>query len=393
MIMALLGGLLMAGCSQDDEAGMEPGSAEAIPISFEGTAAECPVRGGSTAAECPVRGGSTSATATRSANGLTGPITSANRQLRHAGFGIFASTQADNTPDLMYNQKVSFTVLADGSDNGYWSYFPLKYWPNDQTIIDRLYFCAYAPFVESTDGLGADATGVVGMSPNTATTTPYILYARARKLDETVDLLWSYIKPTARTDVQQSIQMTMRHALARVAVSLKLSSAPAAGTKVLVRRVMLVPTTLVRSAQLDLCGHDTYTVDENEVVIPTWSNRTMEATAAARTIVIDHDPATTPSSYGIVDNAVRLVPDLPYSWQPDGLNAADYQNALSYDDHQAYLYLIPQDNFSVACTVAYTILASDGTATTGVKTTDGTYDIGTLRGNMTYNLKLNITLP
>ena len=373
--------LLMAGCTQDEEPELLPDSAGSAPIAFD------------IASEEP--GASAS---TRAASGLTGPITRENYQLRYAGIGVFAATSPSAPPDMMFNQKVSFTVLADGSDNGYWSYSPLKYWPNDPAVADNLYFCAYAPYVESTDGLDADDTGIVAL-PSALDNTPLLLYARARQLENTVDLLWSYLRPAASSSLKQNVALEMHHALARVAVNVKLNAAPAAATKVLVRRITITPTTLVKSATLDLTSHDTYildegTEDETTVTIPTWSDRTWESTPANRVIIIDHDPATTPASYGVIDNKIRYVPGLPYSWQPAGLTNSDYTNALSTDDHQAYLYFIPQDDFEVSFTVAYTIMRNDGTSTTGAKTTTTSpYVIGTLRGNLTYNLNLNITLP
>ena len=63
-------------------------------------------------------------------------------------FGVFASytgkLKYENTtvsPDFMYNQPVSIT------DDGNWSYAPLKYWPNDAS--EYVSFFAYAPYEES----------------------------------------------------------------------------------------------------------------------------------------------------------------------------------------------------------------------------------------------------
>lgn len=377
----LMGFALLAGCTQMDEM-VETISTDAVPIAFEAWE------------ENGQRNG-----ATRAANGQTGPITTQNYQLRHAGFGAFAATETGISPNLMYNQNVTFTVLADGSDNGYWSYYPLKYWPNDQTIIDQLYFCAYAPYVDTpADDFKDDPTntGIVGMSSNDEATTPYIIYTRAKQLDETVDLLWSYLSPTSKPSVKGPVSLKMYHALARVAVALKLSAAPATDTKVLVRRITIIPTTLATSGKLNLTSHSTFTVDENEVVVPTWSNLTMlsgEVTKGDRTILIDHDPATTPESYCDISNDIRLIPGLPYSWQPEGLNETDYQNALTSESHQAYLYFIPQEAFTVTCTVAYTVFASDGTQTPGNKTmTTAAMLADPLRGNLTYHLNLTIEI-
>ena len=134
--------------------------------------------------------------------------------------------------------------------------------------------------------------------------------------------------------------------------------------------------------------------------------------------MIDHNPTTTPASYGILDETVRYIDDLPYTWQPEGLPAPEadpldpsdpekntpvFVNALSEDDnHKAYLYFIPQDNAATAadqalilttCQIDYVIVSTSGTTTPGSKETTGTVTVANpLRGNRTYHLKLNLKL-
>ena len=377
--------LLMAACTQEER--MPDIPAEAVAITFD--------------CHTALDEGET-----RAANGATGFTTSENGNLYYMGLGVFARVEDATDYNFMWNQELEYVFLADITQDefdlydGYWTYTPIKYWPykydnvEQKNVPKTLYFSAYAPYVEKPDGLPAGTTGITGMSASSE--NPYIDYTLSDKLDETVDLLWSYLSPTSKPSVKGPVSLKMYHALARVAVALKLSAAPATDTKVLVRRITLIPTTLATSGKLNLTSHSTFTVDENEVVVPTWSNLTMlsgEGTKGDRTILIDHDPATTPESYCDISNDIRLIPGLPYSWQPEGLNETGYQNALTSESHQAYLYFIPQDAFTVTCTVAYTVFASDGTQTPGNKTmTTAATLADPLRGNLTYHLNLTIEI-
>ena len=89
---------------------------------------------------------------------------------------------------------------------------------------------------------------------------------------------------------------------------------------------------------------------------------------------------------------------MPYAWQPEGLRADDplttdknegLQNALSTGDRQTYIYLIPQENWSVTVQVKYKKWV-EGNA----EPTSGTKSVATyanpLKGNTPY--VLNITL-
>ncbi len=353
----LVATLLMVACSQD-EAENRTAPEEPVAISFACT---------STPATAEENWGTSVTRATEPGN---------IEQLRYTGFGVFATKTGSAAPDVMYNQQVSYTYLADKADNGYWSYSPLKFWPNDNTVT----FCAYAPYTNPSDIVGA-TTGITSVSGENE--APYIAYKRFTTPNEYIDLLWdcqTLNKPAA----DEYITLSMRHALARLAVSIKLSSAPAAGTKVLVRRITLSGD-IAESAKLDLTG----TGDT-----PTWSNHVTTAT----TIYTDYEPETNTGSWGVIDNNIRYISELPYAWQPAGLNHTDYKNAISLDGHKAYIYLIPQSTLSLTCRVAYTIIASDGTTTEGEKVTS-TGDTPTavtvaspLSGNKSYYLKLILSL-
>jgi len=353
----LMATLLMVACSQD-EAENRTAPEEPVAISFACT---------STPATAEENWGTSVTRATE-----PGYI----EQLRYTGFGVFATKTGSAAPDVMYNQQVSYTYLADKADNGYWSYSPLKFWPNDNTVT----FSAYAPYTNPADIVGA-TKGITSISGENE--APYITYKRFTSPNDSIDLLWD-CQTLSKPNADEHITMSMRHALARLAVSIKLSSAPAAGTKVLVRRITLSGD-IAESAKLDLTG----TGDT-----PTWSNHVTTAT----TIYTDYDPETNTGSWGVIDNNIRYISELPYAWQPAGLNHTDYKNAISLDGHKAYIYLIPQSTLSLTCRVAYTIIASDGTKTEGEKVTS-TGDTPTavtvaspLSGNKSYYLKLILNI-
>ena len=357
--MIAAGAVLLAGCTVDDATNVAP-TATPIAISFN----------------CTIDNNDEN-NMTRAANGHTGNMDS--EDLYYTGFGIFASQAAGREPDLMYNQKVSFTFVGDleAPLKGFWSYSPLKYWPSD---LDGLYFCAYAPYVEKPAADDGTNTGIVGMSENTAT-TPYILYRRSLKPEDNVDLLWSYCSNITE---KEPLMHTMRHALARIKVNIKVDALPA-NTKVLLKRITLSGT-MTKTARLIL--------NEDNVAdgkhYPTWEALS-PADTEDRTIIIDNDPDNE-DSYGVIDPQVRYIEGLPYSWQPDGVKADDYSNAL-FTDRTAYIYLIPQDNLVLSCKVSYyKMTTSDPTPVLKVKTTEDLdpITITSLRGNATYNM--NITL-
>lgn len=357
MGLIVLLGLMLAGCSQDDA---EATPAEPVAITFD----------------CFIEDDQKD---TRAANGYTGIIDAENHELNYTGFGMFASQSAALMPDLMYNQKVEYTFYANGTGNGYWDYSPVKYWPAD---VDNVSFCAYAPYVETPDGLPEGTTGITGMSSSSAA-SPYIIYARAKHPEENVDLLWGYLKPSAKT----TVGMKMHHALARLRVNITLDggSAIPVTTRVLLRRVTFEGS-LAKDARLSLYGHEL----SGGKMIPTWTDHTMEAS----TIMIDHNPEVTTDSYGIIAEDVRYIDGLPAVWQPDGLARGVKTNILCMGDYPSFVYLIPQTDVSLECKVDYTLIAADGTMTEGGKATAlaTPFTVAVLNGNTTYDLNLNLKI-
>lgn len=317
------------------------------------------------------------------------------------GFGVMASVTAgnaapyDNKPNLMYNQEVKYTFVGDLPLNpeiqpvpepyrGYWSYYPLKYWPSD---LEHCYISAYAPYVEPSEleGLSETKTGIVGISGNNE--APYITYRRCKKPNEVVDLLWYYKKfestdkiPEATTTLPAgTLNMKMRHALARLEIQVALA-APASG-KVLIEEITLTGE-MTKTANLIL-NKDDGTGDNHyphweALATPDTENRTIQITN------IDNDD----DSYGIIDAPIRYIPGMPYNWQPEGLTTTA-QNALSTGDRQTYIYLIPQENWSVTVQVKYKKLV-EGQPVPESSTKSVTTEANPLKGNTPY--VLNITL-
>lgn len=318
------------------------------------------------------------------------------------GFGVFASL-ADNKPDMMYNQEVKFTFVGDMLDplKGYWSYEPLKYWPNNIGNLTDFFISAYAPYQELPIPTPApedpELTGIIGISTNN--TDPYVEFRRNAKPEECVDLLWYFEKPTAipaatAEHVAGTLDMKMRHALARLEVNVSLATAQPEGTKVLIDSISLTGR-MAKTGKLHLYEQTTDTISKSPLEVkyyPVWSNQVFDKDGGGdnvdHTIVIDNDDNNA-LSYGIIDAQVRYIDGLPYAWQPAGLTT-EPQNALSTGDRKTYVYLIPQDSpLILTVKVRYHKMTSS-TNVMGIKTTTAATTTVTnpLRGNTTYSLNL-----
>ena len=360
----VLAALLMTACSQNETELKSVPEKEPVAITFSVT----------------------EPATTRTTNGYAGLIDKENKQLKQTGFGVFAGQNANNKPDLMYNQKVTFTFVAGHNNDGYWSYYPIKYWPVNVT---GLYFAAYAPYVETIPDPVGEITGITGMSGNSEA-HPYLDYTLSDKLDETVDLLWTCHRPTEL----KPFAFSMYHALARVAVNVMLADAntyKTSTTKVLIRKITLSTTTAAKTGRLKLDTDKVEKIDDKWYHYPTWTGQTTDA----RTVnILNTD---NPSSYGIIAEEIRYIEDMPYKWQPEGLQKDDegkgvLANALcAADHHQAYVYFIPNDaGLTLDCKVYYTLMDEAGNKYNGCKTRTDPVVITPLRGNRTYNLNLEI---
>ena len=377
----VLAALLMTACSQNETELKSVPEREPVPISF-------------------------SFTSTQDNQATTrGEFT--DTKLRSTGFGVFATVAGSEIPNLMYNQQVTYTYLADDAENGYWSYSPTKYWPIKtvedngklKTVPQTVTFCAYAPYVAA-----GGATGITGMSANSKSPGQdynlYLDYTLSEDLDETVDLLWTCYQPTELGP----IEFKMYHALARVAVNVKLAdsnSYKTSSTRVLISKIELSTDVAVKTGRLTL--DDDNIVNDDDVAYPTWNPLT---TGPREVNILNVDNS---DSYGIIAEDVRYIDDLPFSWQPKGVEKDNLEkgvNALCTGDYpQAYIYFIPNEaGLTLDCTVKYRLMNSaTGYTSPELSTTatnvpvpskdnpnDPDEPLKPLRGNSTYQLILKI---
>ena len=324
------------------------------------------------------------------------------------GFGAMASVTAgtvapyDNKPNLMYNQEVEYTFVGD-MDNpltGYWSYQPVKYWPNDLT---HCYISAYAPYQELPIADPETTTGIYGLSTNSE--APYVDYRRCDNLQNVVDLLWYYEEP-GNIPAAGKLAMKMRHALARLELKVALAAAPdPVTTKVLIEKITLTGK-MAKTGRLSLCSQETSGSGVDKKYYPVWSNQVFDKDGGG--VDKDHiiqikNEDNDPESYGIIDSQVRYIPGLPYAWQPEGLKVynaevegKNYLNALSTGDRIGYIYLIPQTTLSLKLNVKYHKITSAGVDTEGEKSIDASpvktpISISPLYGNKTYTLTIRLS--
>ena len=214
------------------------------------------------------------------------------------GFGVFgyytdaADYSSSTKANFMYNQQATW--------NGFkWTYSPVKYWPNEHgasavsTDTDKLTFLAYAPFVENlaingdSESTVKDASaaaadeGIIAMTGNKMAEDAKITFKVPASSEEQIDLLYG-VMAAQYTDVENNligqigdplenltkqktngkVEILFKHALAKVAVDIKEvvdAEAPTTGvnpvsdgTKVVVKSVKLVGTTIGRKGELNL---------------------------------------------------------------------------------------------------------------------------------------------
>ena len=176
-------------------------------------------------------------------------------RLKATAFGVFAQHTSEtawtsydkSTPfNFMWNQQVTWD-----DENSFWTYSPVKYWPNDNQPADdqtpasqgslehsHLSFFAYAPFVDNASLLTGEPTagtndGIIAMSANnTNINNSYIYYRTSLEKpfgpDESVDLLWASQQDLWKTQesgegyVDGQVYLPFRHALTKLDVTTKL---------------------------------------------------------------------------------------------------------------------------------------------------------------------------
>lgn len=247
-----LAALVLASCTNPSKKDEPVNKAEKVPVAFSATAVSNPV--GNTPRRI----------------GATGVInTLAELQSIHQEVGVFGFYTSNSNynrttskPNFMWNENLTWNGAA-------WAYDPVKYWPNEWAadlggatatdgLADHLSFFAYAPYVAAP----AAGPGITGMSANDALGTPWVEYL-ATDEGTGVDLMWAVSQGggtwggrstvTAGMPFKDLVQPNsasvtvpfhMRHALARVAATVKLDvpggSFDAANTKVFIEAFELV---------------------------------------------------------------------------------------------------------------------------------------------------------
>lgn len=181
--------------------------------------------------------------------------------LKTNGFGVLACYTSDNyqdnstLPNFMYNMKVTGSTTAEGATT--WSYDQKRYWPN----TGKISFFAYAPYVEvkKEDGTPlTDATSGITSLSNNNTNNLTIAYNLGSDITNCVDLLKGVKKGT---DADRNINLTsesgivgftFKHALAKLNITAKASSAVDANTKITIDNVSITSTNLLQSGTLSL---------------------------------------------------------------------------------------------------------------------------------------------
>ena len=182
--------------------------------------------------------------ATYPTNG-TGSMTT--DKLKDMAFGVFSfysketkffEKANDEAFNFMHNQKVAWNSL-----NSYWTYEPLKYWPNDNNPADNqgamgsqthnyLSFFAYAPYTENTDAATDTDDGIVSISTNdTKSGETYLTYRTSAEypfiVDKNVDLLWACRLDLWKTMesgegyVDGQVKFNFKHALSKFTITVQ----------------------------------------------------------------------------------------------------------------------------------------------------------------------------
>lgn len=171
-------------------------------------------------AQTPVAFGAYLSRSVSTRAGYQGTMASDKLKSAAGGFGVFGFYTNDEpysasaTPDFMYNQQVYWNDTYH-----VWEYFPVKYWPNSfgenaqSSVIDRLSFFAYAPYVEVdiTSGLVKDDgtedyqnVGITALSRNTASGDPRVKYSVSMDPRHGVDLCWGVAASLFQSSVDGS---------------------------------------------------------------------------------------------------------------------------------------------------------------------------------------------
>lgn len=140
----------------------------------------------------------------------------------HTGTAAWTTAGTTATPNVMYNQKVTFS--GDG-----WTYSPVKYWP--EATDTKISFFAYAPYATADNG--------IALSANNAAGTPSLAFTVNEDPINMVDLV-ADAKPDC-TKEGGKVQFTLKHTLSRITFAAT-ALVEGANTTIAVKSAKLVGT-------------------------------------------------------------------------------------------------------------------------------------------------------
>lgn len=413
-----MGLLMMVSCtSEDTTASSSSGASAATAVTFKPY-----IGSGETRATYPADAGG---------NGIVGAID--NDRLKTTSFGVFAQytentawgSYTKTTPfNFMWNQKVTWDAL-----NSFWTYAPVKYWPNDNQPADLsgatgsqehsyLNFFAYAPYVEvadpstdfnirpdDSDSDGKpDHDGIVAVSANSANVNASYIYYRTSNdspfnPDESVDLLWATqqdlwkMKPSGEGYVNGQVNLPFRHALSKLEITVKTlidrtanhtsdaySTELDANSKVFIESATITTPDFYTEGKLMLTPYDA------TPTVPRWDYTGLEA---KKNTGFSFD-STTGNEIEDIRYAIRYAaPNLPTNRNWDGQDAAtdlyDYEQAKEdFDAMEAGVLTTEQQLAATSSTFMFPPSLNEKAITVNIVYHVVTYDANLVLNNPKY---------
>ena len=346
-------------------------------------------------------------------------------RLKTTAFGVFAqhtsetawtSYDASSTAfNFMWNQQVTWDT-----ENSFWTYSPVKYWPNDNQPADDqtpasqgslahsyLSFFAYAPYVEATDLPGhsdATADGIVEMSANNASADNSYIYYRTSNdspfnPDESVDLLWATqqdlwkMKSSGEGYVNGQVNLPFRHALSKLEITVKTlidrtanhtsdaySTELDANSKVFIESATITTPDFYTEGKLMLTPYDA------TPTVPRWDYTGLEA---KKNTGFSFD-STTGNEIEDIRYAIRYAaPNLPTNRNWDGQDAAtdlyDYEQAKEdFDAMEAGVLTTEQQLAATSSTFMFPPSLNEKAITVNIVYHVVTYDANLVLNNPKY---------
>ena len=414
-----MGLLMMVSCtSEDTTASSSSGASAATAVTFKPY-----IGSGETRATYPADAGG---------NGIVGAID--NDRLKTTSFGVFAQytentawgSYTKTTPfNFMWNQQVTWD-----SENGVWTYAPVKYWPNDNQPADLngaqgsqahsyLNFFAYAPYMPvetpssgfdkkdedgDDDGTDPDHDGIVAVSANSANVNASYIYYRTSiekpfGVDESVDLLWASqqdlwkTKPSGEGYVDGQVHLTFRHALSKLEITVKTlidrtanhtsdaySTELDANSKVFIESATITTPDFYTEGKLMLTPYDA------TPTVPRWDYTGLEA---KKNTGFSFD-STTGNEIEDIRYAIRYAaPNLPTNRNWDGQEAAtdlyDYEQAKEdFDAMEAGVLTTEQQLAATSSTFMFPPSLNEKAITVNIVYHVVTYDANLVLNNPKY---------